>query len=182
MTTTQFGASSSSSYSSSTTQSWTYDVFLSFRGKDTRNNFISHLHSKFVGNGIKIFLDDLGLDRGENIEPALFKAIEESQISVVVFSENYASSEWCLNELVKILHQCKESKQQIVYPVFYKVDPTVVRYQRGSFGDAFANHERRFKDNSEKVRIWREALKESANFSGKFFQDGGYIPKSQLVL
>ncbi|KAM5582390.1 hypothetical protein ABKV19_002684 [Rosa sericea] len=150
--TTQFGASSSSSLSSSsgtiqpffssssaTIQSWTYHVFLSFRGEDTRNSFTGHLHNSLVQKGIKTFIDD-GLTRGEKISSALFKAIDESKIYVIVFSENYSSSKWCLEELVKIMH-CNESKQQIVCPIFYKVDPSDVRNQKGSFGQALAHHD-----------------------------------------
>ena len=76
--------SSFSSSSSSTThdhRSWTYDVFLSFRGEDTRNNFIGHLHSNLVRKGIKTFIDDEGLGRGDELSHALQKVIQESRIS-----------------------------------------------------------------------------------------------------
>ncbi|KAM5574736.1 hypothetical protein ABKV19_013930 [Rosa sericea] len=163
---TQSRASSSASF----THSWTYDVFLSFRGEDTRWNFTDHLNSNLRHKGIKTFIDDK-LRRGEEISPALLKAIEESMISIIVFSENYASSRWCLDELVKIL-QCKESRQQIVSPIFYKVDPSDVRNQTGSFGKALAKHELEYKGNREKVMTWRRALTEAANLSGWPFFDG----------
>lgn len=163
--TTQLGASSSSS-SFSTPQSWRYDVFLSFRGEDTRNTFTGHLYRYLVQNGIKTFIDD-GLEKGEEISSALPRAIEDSKISIVVFSETYAASKWCLEELVKIL-QCKESQQQIVYPVFYKVDPSNVRNQNGSF--SLAHH-----DNLEQVVRWKTALTEAGNLSGWHFLDGGYV-------
>ncbi|KAH9726195.1 Disease resistance-like protein DSC1 [Citrus sinensis] len=54
---------------------------------------------------------------------SLVNAIEASAISVIVFSEGYASSRWCLDELVKIL-DCKKEYAQIVIPVFYRVDPS----------------------------------------------------------
>ncbi|XP_062018134.1 disease resistance protein RPV1-like isoform X2 [Rosa rugosa] len=174
--TARFRASSSSSSSSSTNHSWTYDVFLSFRGEDTRSNFVGHLHSNLVRRGIKTFLDDDGLGRGEEISPALLKAIEESKISVVVLSKNYASSKWCLEELVKIL-QCRESKQQMVYPVFYKVDPSDVRHRNGSFGEALAHHAGKFKDNLKKVVEWNKALTTVGNLSGWHFLDGGHESK-----
>ncbi|CAL2241784.1 unnamed protein product [Prunus armeniaca] len=107
------------------------------------------------------------------MSPALLKAIEESRFSLIVFSENYASSRWCLDELVKIL-QCKERKQQIVLPIFHKVDPSHVRNQTKSYGDAFAEHNCRYKDNMEKVLKWRNALREAANLSGHIFKDGEY--------
>ncbi|XP_034228765.1 disease resistance protein RPV1-like isoform X1 [Prunus dulcis] len=155
---------------SSFRHSQTYDVFLSFRGEDTRNNFTGHLYSNLVQKGIKTFIDD-DLSRGEEISPALLKAIEESMVSIIVFSENYAYSKWCLDELVKIL-ECKELKNQMVFPVFYKVDPSYVRNQRGSFGQALAGHESKLRDNMEKVLRWRTTLTRAANLSGWSFLDG----------
>ncbi|XP_050217781.1 disease resistance protein RLM3-like [Mercurialis annua] len=92
-----------------------YDVFLSFRGADTRENFTSHLHQKLLDKNIQTFIDNR-LDRGENIESSLIKVIKASQISVIVFSIGYASSPWCLDELVKIL-ECRETMGQTVLPI-----------------------------------------------------------------
>ena len=155
---------------SSSTRSWTHDVFLSFRGEDTRYNFTDHLHRNLIQKGINTFIDD-ELTRGEEIPRALLRAIQGSKSSLIVFSENYASSKWCLDELVHIL-ECKRSEQQKVWPVFYKVDPSDVRNQSGSFGDALANHERNFKGNMERITRWRAALSEVANLSWWTFLDG----------
>ncbi|KAM5569762.1 hypothetical protein ABKV19_016995 [Rosa sericea] len=155
---------SSSSSSSSSTRPWKYHVFLSFRGEDTRYNFTDHLYNALCREGIITFMDDQ-LRRGEEISTELLHAIEQSRISIIVFSENYASSKWCLEELVKIL-DCKKSNQQEVRPVFYKVDPSDIRNHRGSFGEALANHECKFKGNPDKVQEWKAALKEAANLSG----------------
>ncbi|KAF5469371.1 hypothetical protein F2P56_013452, partial [Juglans regia] len=157
-------SSPSSSNSSSLTSQWSYDVFLSFRGEDTRNNFIVHLYKDLHQNGINTYMDNEELRRGEKISPALQKAIEESKISIIVFSENYASSTWCLDELMKIL-ECKESKQHKVLPVFYKVEPSTVRHQKSSFKEALARHEEKFKDDA-KVQRWKTALKQVADLSG----------------
>ena len=78
-----------------------YDVFLSFRGEDTR---------------CKI---------GEPISLELLEAIEKSRIAVIVFSENYASSTWCLEELAKIV-ECRERGILTVVPIFYHVEPTEI--------------------------------------------------------
>ncbi|KAM5574669.1 disease resistance protein RPV1-like [Rosa sericea] len=162
-------SSSSSLPLSSTDQNhYTYEVFLSFRGEDTRFNFIDHLHSALCQKGIETFRDNK-LGRGEDISQELLKAIEESRISIIVFSQNYAASRWCLDELVKIL-ECKKSKRQVVRVVFYKMDPSDVRHQRGAFGDAFATLNQ-WKDSMGK---WRKALKEAADLSGWPFKDGEY--------
>ena len=140
-----------------------YDVFLSFRGEDNRKNFTNHLYTALVQAGIHTFRDDDELPRGKEISQHLLEAIQESKISIVVFSKGYASSRWCLNELVEIL-ECKNRKTgQIVLPVFYDIDPSDVRKQTGSFAKAFDSHEERFK---EKVKEWRKALEEAGNLSG----------------
>ncbi|KAH9782280.1 ADP-ribosyl cyclase/cyclic ADP-ribose hydrolase [Citrus sinensis] len=141
-----------------------YDVFVSFRGEDTRDNFSSHLYSALSRQNIQTFIDDQ-LNRGDEISESLVNAIEASAISVIVFSEGYASSRWCLDELVKIL-ECKKEYAQIVIPVFYRVDPSDVRNQTGSFGNSFSKLEERFKENSKKLQTWRNALKEAATLSG----------------
>ncbi|PRQ20173.1 putative TIR domain, winged helix-turn-helix DNA-binding domain-containing protein [Rosa chinensis] len=164
-------AYSSSSSSSSSTHSFTHDVFLSFRGADTRNNFTGHLYSNLDNKGIKTFIDN-DLTRGEDITEGLLEVIEGSRISIVVFSANYASSKWCLDELVKIF-QCKESKQQIVYPIFYKVDPSEIRYQKGQVGDGIA-HLSKYEDNLTKVGSWKAALTQAATLSGWHISDGGH--------
>ncbi|KAL9432218.1 hypothetical protein AB3S75_027270 [Citrus x aurantiifolia] len=141
-----------------------YDVFVSFRGEDTRDNFTSHLYSALCRQNIQTFIDDQ-LNRGDEISESLVNAIEASAISVIVFSESYASSRWCLDELVKIL-DCKKEYAQIVIPVFYRVDPSDVRNQTGSFGDSFSKLEERLKENTEKLQSWRNALEEAASLCG----------------
>lgn len=87
-----------------------HDVFLSFRGKDTRLNFLEHLYAALIQQGISTFRDDKDLDKGISISKQLVKAIEGSKVSVVIVSQDYASSEWCLDELLKILESRKISK------------------------------------------------------------------------
>ncbi|KAL5800875.1 hypothetical protein ACOSQ3_032507 [Xanthoceras sorbifolium] len=124
----------------------------------------NHLHRALCDKKIETFID-YELRRGDEISPSLLKAIEDSQISIIIFSKGYASSRWCLEELVKIL-ECKKMYGQIVIPIVYEVDPSDVRNQIGSFADAFAEHERRFKESLDKVQRWKDALKQAANLSG----------------
>ncbi|KAK2993793.1 hypothetical protein RJ640_027671 [Escallonia rubra] len=141
---------------------WIYDVFLNFRGADTRNNFVDHLYTALIQKSVYTFKDDEQLETGMSIPLELLRAIQESMFAVIVFSRNYATSSWCLDELVKIM-ECRNLTGQTVIPVFYHVEPSVVRYQIGSFADAFAKHEVRCK---EKVPGWREALIEATSISG----------------
>ncbi|XP_034926963.2 disease resistance protein Roq1-like [Populus alba] len=140
-----------------------YDVFLSFRVEDTRKKFTGHLYAALDDAGIRTFLDDNELPRGEEISEHLLKAIRESKISIVVFSKGYASSRWCLNELVEIL-KCKRKTGQIVLPIFYDIEPSDVRKQTGSFAEAFDKHEERFEE--KLVKEWRKALQDAGNLSG----------------
>ena len=56
-----------SSSSSSSRLGWHYDVFLSFRGEDTRKNFTDHLYTALQNAGIHTFRDDDELPKGEEI-------------------------------------------------------------------------------------------------------------------
>ena len=142
-----------------------YDVFLSFRGEDTRNSFTDHLYVALKQRGIVTFRDEEKLEKGKSIAPELLKAIEESRFVIVVLSKNYASSTWCLDELVKII-ECMREMKTIVLPIFYDVDPSNVRKQTGTFVKAFSEHEERFKGCVKKVQTWRDALTEVANLNG----------------
>ncbi|XP_014629005.1 disease resistance protein RUN1 isoform X3 [Glycine max] len=143
-----------------------YDVFLSFRGEDTRASFTSHLYTALHNAGVFVFKDDETLSRGNKISPSLQLAIEESRVSVVVFSRNYAESRWCLKELEKIM-ECHRTTGQVVVPVFYDVDPSEVRHQTGHFGKAFRNLENRLlKVEEEELQRWWKTLAEAAGISG----------------
>ncbi|XP_052291868.1 disease resistance protein RPV1-like [Citrus sinensis] len=158
-------------------QVWFVLVFASGKNRseeDTRNNFTSHLSSAFSRQNIETFIDDQ-LIRGDEISESLLDAIEASTISIIIFSERYASSRWCLDELLKIL-ECKHDYGQIVIPVFYGVDPSHVRWQTGIFGNLFSKLEERF---PEMRKRWRNALTEAANLSG--FNSHVIRPESKLI-
>ncbi|KAI9113051.1 hypothetical protein K1719_015983 [Acacia pycnantha] len=87
---------------------------------------------------------DESLVRGEEMSSSLVNAIEGSMIALVIFSKGYASSRWCLEELVKIM-EYKDAGQQIVIPVFYLVDPSDIRHQKRTYAEAFTLHEEKFK-------------------------------------
>jgi len=144
-----------------------YDVFISFRGKDSRDNFVSHLYEHLRRAGMETFIDSKKLKAGEEIGPALSNAIERSNISVVVFTKEYATSKSCLRELAKIM-ECKKSRGQIVLPVFLGVEPTEVRWQTGSYDVAFSKHDKAPEGSTlaEEVKGWRKAMTEAANVSG----------------
>ncbi|PON48572.1 hypothetical protein TorRG33x02_320210, partial [Trema orientale] len=169
----------SSSFSSPSNALKKHDVFLSFRGEDTRNGFLSHLKARLREKGIKTFIDDQQIEAGEFISPQLIQAIEDSRCSIIIISPRYASSSWCLIELVKIL-DCMKRMGQIVLPVFYHVNRSDVQCQTGMFGEAFSKYE-----GDSRIQIWRNALIEVANLRGFAFEDGDeaeFIRKIVAVL
>ncbi|XP_010417546.1 PREDICTED: protein SUPPRESSOR OF npr1-1, CONSTITUTIVE 1-like [Camelina sativa] len=149
--------------SSSSRSLWKYHVFLSFRGTDVRKGFLSHLYKALTDKGIHTFRDDTELQRGNFISPALLEAIEQSRFAVVVLSENYATSRWCLQELVHIT-DCVEKKPLELIPVFFGVDPSHVKKQSGNFAKAFAEHDKRSDTNT--VKTWRDAMVKVGLISG----------------
>ncbi|CAN6681120.1 unnamed protein product [Malus baccata var. baccata] len=163
----------------SSSKLWKYDVFLSFRGEDTRNGFTGHLHVALKDRGYEVFIDD-GLKRGKQIREELFQAIEDSRISIIVFSKRYADSSWCLDELVKIM-ECREKLERVVLPIFYDVEPSLVRKQEGYLAEAFQKHEDSIREErndkereakEERVQQWRRALTQAAELSGHHLQNG----------
>ncbi|KAL4588386.1 hypothetical protein LXL04_001270 [Taraxacum kok-saghyz] len=163
-----------------------YDVFLSFRGEDTRDNFTDHLYTALNQAGIRTFRDDDAMDRGKPLTPELKKAIRESTISLIVFSKGYASSTWCLDEVRTIMEKQKTSAvygnfRYDVLPVFYKVKPSDVRNQRGSFKQAFDKYDDEIKAEKNlkkktalllKVSAWRQTLGHAATSTGFVYRDG----------
>uniref|UniRef100_A0A5B6YU73 TIR domain-containing protein n=1 Tax=Davidia involucrata TaxID=16924 RepID=A0A5B6YU73_DAVIN len=161
--------------SSSSTCRYTYDVFLSFRGKDTRKTFTDHLYTAMLQAGIHTFKDDDEIEKGENIQSEVQKAIQQSKISVIVFSKDYASSQWCLDELVMIIER-KRTSQHVVLPVFYDVHPSEVRNQSGAFAKVFARYEC-----MKKVKGWRAALGEVADTKGFVLQNEADGHESKFI-
>nr|XP_033514169.1 TMV resistance protein N-like isoform X3 [Nicotiana tomentosiformis] len=145
-----------------------YDAYLSF--SETGNigqTFVSHLHGALKQEGIYTFKDDRNQDRGTSVSKDSSRAIEESQIIVVVFCENFVLSKDCLDEVVKIM-DCRKLLKKIVIPIFYDVEPSEVRRQRNSLAEAFADDSENDDEigRSERVKRWRDALNEAGNISG----------------
>ncbi|XP_042957699.1 disease resistance protein RPV1-like isoform X1 [Carya illinoinensis] len=162
----------SSSPSSSTPRS-KHGVFLSFHGKDTRMSFTDHLYIDLKRKGILVFRDNERLKRGKCISQELWQAIQESQYAIVIFSANYASSKWCLMELAEIVEWKKKMNLTII-PIFYHVDPSDVRNQRGTFAEAFTAHEKDPEVDIKEIDTWRDACREVGKIAGEHVHEDRY--------
>ncbi|KAG6630090.1 hypothetical protein CIPAW_14G131200 [Carya illinoinensis] len=163
----------SSSLPSSSTARWKHDVFLSFCGEDTRRSFTDHLYSYLKGKGILVFRDDESLERGTYISQELMQAIQESRYAIVIFSENYAFSKWCLRELAEIV-EWEEKKNLTIIPIFYHVDPSEVRIQNGTFAKAFFAHEEDPMVDIKEINTWRKACKTVGGLKGEHIKGDRY--------
>lgn len=139
------------------------DVFLSFRGPETRTSFADFLYNSLTAAGVTVFKDDKELPIGRQIDSELYRAIKSCRAAIPIISRQYAGSKWCLRELSKIIH-CHEKHGMSVFPIFYKVDVRDVRYQRGQFGEAFEKLKKRCE--SKDVEKWMVALRSVTNIKG----------------
>ncbi|XP_047319897.1 disease resistance protein RPV1-like [Impatiens glandulifera] len=146
-----------------------WDVFLSFRGEDTRIEFTTKLFKDLVDCGVRVFLDNEGMNQGDPIAPSLLTAIEESAAAITIISPRYASSGWCLEELSTI-RDCGI----LILPVFYKVDPSDVRRQNGTFANDFNDLEG--KHEPEKIQRWRKAMTYAGGISGWVLRKNDHEP------
>ncbi|XP_048141143.1 disease resistance protein L6-like [Rhodamnia argentea] len=145
----------------STSSGSEYQVFLSFRGPDTRVGFTDFLFHSLIDAGICVFRDDEELRVGERIDGSLQRAIENSKIYIPVFSQKYASSQWCLRELVQIMENTSKSEgKKEILPIFFDVEPDDVKLKTPLYRETILNLEREKKLSNEQVDAWREALME----------------------
>ncbi|KAF3778171.1 hypothetical protein EJ110_NYTH43974 [Nymphaea thermarum] len=135
--------------------SFQYDVFLSFRGPDTRNSFTGHLYHTVQDKGIHTFIDSEELEKGQKVEE-LFGYIERFQIFVSIFSKGYADSEWCLKEISKMVES-----ERLIIPVFFDVEPREVVVNL-----ALSHLHSQDILKMEVVRKWSDALTAAGKFVG----------------
>ncbi|XP_048133971.1 probable disease resistance protein RPP1 [Rhodamnia argentea] len=141
-----------------------YQVFLNFRGPDTRHGFTDFLYHGLVDAGIRVFRDEDELRFGKVIGGSLLRAINNSIIYIPIFSRNYASSKWCLHELAHIIDNVSKSEgKKSVFPIFFDVEPEDVKLKTPRYSDALLEHENKFPD---EIKVWRKALAEVDEIKG----------------
>ncbi|KAF7850458.1 hypothetical protein BT93_L5470 [Corymbia citriodora subsp. variegata] len=160
-----------------TSLGYDYEVFLSFRGSDIRAGFTDYLFTRLDDVGIRTFKDDEELRIGEEFAPKLLQAINQSKISIPIFSKGYASSVWCLKELVQMV-TCQKTGRQKIMPIFYDVAPSEVRHQTEVYKEAFHSHKNKKRHDGKTIQEWKDALKEVSDLNG---WDLHSVPKSFLI-
>ncbi|XP_010428184.1 PREDICTED: putative disease resistance protein At4g11170 [Camelina sativa] len=94
------------------------DVFVSFKKSDTGKCFVSHLYRSLDRKGITTFKEEL-----KDQPFQLLQDIGYPKIALVVVSENYISSFWCMSQLTELLKFMKEGSLSVI-PIFYEIDPS----------------------------------------------------------
>ncbi|XP_018719057.2 toll/interleukin-1 receptor-like protein [Eucalyptus grandis] len=135
-----------------------YEVFLSFGGPDTRCDIADYLYNSLIRAGIRAYRDNEELPIGKEIGPELVQAIKQSEILIPILSKQYATSVWCLMELVQMV-ECKEKWGRKIMPIFYNVAPSEVRHQIGNYHEAINSHiNKRQRYTDETIQNWKAAL------------------------
>eukprot|EP01018_Ginkgo_biloba_P021935 Gb_11466 [translate_table: standard] len=131
-----------------------YDVFINHRGKDVKKSLASSIYHTLELCGVRAFLDSEELQHGDFIPANVQEAVRSASLHIAIFSENYAESPWCLEELSLMLKTGGK-----IIPVFYHLKPCALRYnEKGVYAHAFAQHEEKRRYHSKKLSEWKEAL------------------------
>ncbi|KAI6680302.1 hypothetical protein NL676_034183 [Syzygium grande] len=142
-----------------------YDVFLSFRGPDTRYNFTDCLYRGLMRFGVHVFRDDEELRVGKEIGGELLNALNKSRIYIPIFSRNYANSSWCLREAAH-MEKCtsKADGKKEILPIFYDVDADDVKLKTELYKNAIPKHGEKF--GRDELERWEAALVKVARRKG----------------
>ncbi|XP_059630797.1 disease resistance protein L6-like [Cornus florida] len=165
-------ADAASHSSSSSLPGGAYEVFLSFRGPDTRYGFADYLFRSLIQSGVRTFRDDEEVRQGTKLKTELEKGIRDSKISIPIFSKRYAESKWCLMELLLMLECQSQTKPQLILPIFYHVTPDEVKlkHRGGTFERALNKLEESLKESGEfredDMMQWKEALTKAGKIPG----------------
>ncbi|KAK2975692.1 hypothetical protein RJ640_014486 [Escallonia rubra] len=111
---------------------WTQDKIVFGIGSQTQDKMVFGLDtaseartlvrlSEIISTQLWSKQDNNEKEGGGNLKREVDKAIKGSQ----TFSKDYATSKWCLDELVMIL-DCKDTSRHAVSPIFYDVEPSEV--------------------------------------------------------
>ncbi|ESW06180.1 hypothetical protein PHAVU_010G026900 [Phaseolus vulgaris] len=155
-----------------------YDVLINFNGEDIQRKFVSHLDSVLSTVGFTTFLHHPNALNPIHIEQPILNL---SRVAIVVFTKTYSQSAWCLQQLQQII-RWQETYCRNVLPVYYEIEPSDVRLQKGDFGKAFketAHQTFSGQQLEHAMSKWSHALTKAANFFG--WDESNYRSDAELV-
>ncbi|KAI6681578.1 hypothetical protein NL676_035459 [Syzygium grande] len=139
------------------------DVFLSFRGPDTRDTFTDCLYRTMVGQGIVAYRDSEDLHAGDRIDD-LLTAVGDSKICIPVLSRGYASSAWCLRELARATELNESTGKPEILPIFFDVTPSDVKLKTKLYVEDLDKIDLR--PGGESRERWEAALRKVGEIKG----------------
>ncbi|KAK7400559.1 hypothetical protein VNO78_11769 [Psophocarpus tetragonolobus] len=138
-----------------------YDVFISFRAKDT-SDFPEFFACALLKKSLRVYAHpEL---TGNFVSHTVVEEIGKARVSVIIFSKSYLETPWCLDEVHNIM-ACRASYARTVIPIFYNIDRTSIQ-------DAFSNFQlikKVCEDNGVlqlKAKAWSSNLAEAASLQG----------------
>ncbi|CAN1233077.1 Disease resistance protein RUN1 [Linum perenne] len=123
---------------------------------------MTHVKQAMLDQKIRVFVDTM-LQKTEDVGE-LLEILKRTAVSVVIFSEKFADSSWCLDEVNTIVQSIEEFNHKTL-PVFYNVDWTTVagdEWLIGSYVRMIAG----LKESQESKKKWMESLKKVASKAG----------------
>ncbi|KAF7849238.1 hypothetical protein BT93_L1055 [Corymbia citriodora subsp. variegata] len=157
-----------------------YEVFLNFRGPDTRLTIADTLYNDMIHAGIRVFKDNEELRFGEEIRGGLLQAINDCRIYIPIFSKNYASSKWCLRELAHIVELSRDDDEKVILPIFWDVDADDVKLKTKLYRKALRKH--KSTSGKDLAKKWKKALREVAKIRGMNLKDHGLHDLTNLMV
>ncbi|XP_014515215.2 TMV resistance protein N-like isoform X1 [Vigna radiata var. radiata] len=155
-----------------------YDVLINFTGEDIHRKFVSHLNSVLSTVGLTTFLHHHNAVKSSHIQEPI---LSRCRVAIVVFTQTYSQSAWCLNQLQQIINW-HETYCRHVLPVYYEIQPSDVRLQKGDFGKALKETAQQTFSRQELehgMSRWRHALTKAANFFG--WDESNHRSDAELV-
>jgi len=142
-----------------------WDVLINFAGEDIQRTFVSHLDSALSTVGFTTFLHHENAVNPVHIQQPILNLC---RVAIVVFTKTYSRSAWCLHQLQQII-KWRQTYCRHVLPVYYEIQPSDVRLQKGDFGKAFkATAQQTFSGHQleDGMSRWSHALTKAASIFG----------------
>ncbi|XP_047169402.1 disease resistance protein RPV1-like [Vigna umbellata] len=155
-----------------------YDVLINFTGEDINRKFVSHLNSVLSTVGLTTFLHHHNAVKSTHIQEPI---LSHCRVAIIVFTQTYSQSAWCLNQLEQII-KWHETYFRHVMPVYYEIQPSDVRLQKGDFGKVLkATAQQTFsgEELEHGMSRWSHALTKAANFFG--WDESNHRSDAELV-